>query len=45
VEGDGDFVNFRAVYDELTDEVERAKYQFIPDHPKSWYRTLDTTPS
>jgi hypothetical protein len=44
MEADGDFVNFRAVYDELTDEVERARYQFIPDHLKNWYRALDTTP-
>jgi hypothetical protein len=41
---DGDFSNFRAVYDELTDEVNRAKYQFIPDHLTNWFRTLDTTP-
>jgi hypothetical protein len=44
VEVDGDFANFRAVYDQLTDEVERARYQFIPDHLAGWYRTLDTTP-
>jgi hypothetical protein len=44
VEVDGDFANFRAAYDELTDEVERARYQFIPDHLASWFRTLDTTP-
>jgi len=41
---DGDFANFRAVYDELTDEVNRAKYQFLPDHIANWFRTLDTTP-
>jgi hypothetical protein len=44
VEVDGDFANFREVYDELTDEVERARYQFIPDHLANWYRVLDTTP-
>jgi hypothetical protein len=26
---DGDFVNIRAVYDDLTHEVERAHYQFL----------------
>lgn len=44
MEVDGDFANFRAVYDDLTDEVARASYQFIPDHLRNWYRTLDTTP-
>jgi hypothetical protein len=41
---DGDFVNFRAVYDELTVVVGRARYQFLPDHLRNWFRTLDTTP-
>jgi hypothetical protein len=41
---DGDFANFRAVYDELTDEVNRARYQFLPDHIGNWFKTLDTTP-
>jgi hypothetical protein len=41
---DGDFANFRAVYDELTDEVNRARYQFLPDHIANWFKTLDTTP-
>ena len=44
MEVDGDFANFRAVYDQLTDEVGRARYQFILDHLANWYRTLDTTP-
>jgi hypothetical protein len=43
VEVDDDFANFRAVYDELTDEVSRAAYQFIPDHLANWYRALDTS--
>jgi hypothetical protein len=41
---DGDLANFRAVYDELTDGINRAKYQFLPDHIANWFRTLDTTP-
>lgn len=44
MEVDGDFANFRAVYDELTDEVDRARYTFLPDHIENWFRTLDTTP-
>jgi hypothetical protein len=44
MEVDGDFANFRAVYDEMTDEVDRARYQFLPDHLANWFRTLDTTP-
>jgi len=39
-----DFTNFRAVYDELTDEVNRARYQFLPDHLNSWFEHLDDTP-
>jgi hypothetical protein len=42
---DGDFANFRAVYDDLTNEVERAHYQFLPDHLANWFRTIDTTPA
>ena len=41
---DRDFSNFRAVYDELTDEVGRARYQFLSDHLANWFQTLDTTP-
>jgi len=44
VDVDSDFANFRAVYHELTDEVGRASYQFLPDHLANWHRTLDTTP-
>jgi hypothetical protein len=40
-----DFTNFRAVYDELTEEVDRASYQFMPDHLRNWFRHLDETPS
>ncbi len=39
-----DFTNFRVVYDELTDEVTRSRYQFLPDHLRNWYEALDTTP-
>jgi hypothetical protein len=39
-----DFSNFRAVYDELTDEVNRARYQFLADHLRSWFQHLDETP-
>jgi hypothetical protein len=38
-----DFTNFRAVYDELTDEVMRSHKQFMPDNLANWFRTLDTT--
>lgn len=41
---DGNFANFRAVYDDLTDEVARATHQFLPDHLRNWFQTLDTTP-
>jgi hypothetical protein len=39
-----DFSNFRAVYDELTDEVNRARYQFLPDHLRNWFEHMDDTP-
>ncbi|MEO6839202.1 MAG: hypothetical protein ABI192_00400 [Bradyrhizobium sp.] len=39
-----DFSNFRAVYDELTDEVNRARYQFLPDHLRNWFEHIDDTP-
>jgi hypothetical protein len=39
-----DFTNFRAVYDDLTDEVTRARHQFLPDHLRSWFDHLDSTP-
>lgn len=39
-----DFTNFRALYGELTDEVDRAKYQFLPDHLSNWFGHLDETP-
>lgn len=41
---DGDFVSFRAIYDELTDEIDRARYPFLPDHLRNWFQTIDTTP-
>jgi hypothetical protein len=40
---DGDFANFRSVYDELTDEVDRARHQFLRDHLTNWFRPLDET--
>lgn len=40
---DGDFANFRAVYDELTDEVERSSHIFVSDHLRNWLQALDTT--
>jgi hypothetical protein len=40
---DGDFANFRAVYDDLTQEVMRSHVQFLADHLANWFRTLDTT--
>jgi hypothetical protein len=39
-----DFTNFRAVYDELTDEVARAAYAFMPGHLRNWFDHLDGTP-
>ena len=39
---DGDFANFRAVYDELTDEVQQASHQFLPDHVANWFAELKT---
>jgi len=39
-----DFTNFRAVYDDLTDEVAGASYQFLPDHLRNWFDRLDGTP-
>jgi hypothetical protein len=39
----GDFANFRAIYDDLTQEVMRSHGQFLADHLANWFRTLDTT--
>lgn len=39
-----DFTNFRAVYDELTDEVSRSTNAFLPDHLRNWFEQLDNTP-
>jgi hypothetical protein len=38
------FANFRAVYDELSDEVTRARHAFLPDHLRNWLATIDETP-
>jgi hypothetical protein len=43
VEVSGDFANFRAVYDDLTQEVMRSNVQFLADHLANWFRTLDMT--
>ncbi|MEA2860176.1 MAG: hypothetical protein QOC72_2215 [Methylobacteriaceae bacterium] len=40
-----DFSNFRAIYDELTDEVSSARYQFIPDHLQRWFEHIEDAPS
>ena len=37
------FTNFRAVYDELTDEVTRSRPQFLPDHLDNWFALVDET--
>lgn len=37
------FVNFRVVYDDLTDEVERSRYTFLTDHLRNWFEALDET--
>lgn len=39
-----DFSNFRAVYDELTDEVIRSKHQFMQEHIANWFTVIDDTP-
>jgi hypothetical protein len=39
------FTNFRAVYDDLTDDVMPARHQFLPDHLRNWSRQIDETPS
>jgi hypothetical protein len=38
-----DFANFRAGYDDLTSEVERARHQFVAEHMANWFRILDGT--
>jgi hypothetical protein len=38
------FTNFRAVYDDLTGEVERSSEQFLPDHLENWFALIDETP-
>jgi hypothetical protein len=39
------FTNFRAIYDEMTDEVERSSPQFAADHLENWFALLDETPA
>jgi hypothetical protein len=41
----GNFANFRAVYEDLTYEVTRARHQFLPDHLRNWFEVIDETPS
>jgi hypothetical protein len=38
-----DFSNFRAVYNELSDAVTSAKYQFFQDHLENFFRNIDDT--
>jgi hypothetical protein len=38
------FTNFRAIHDELTDEMTRASHKFLPDHLRNWFDQLDNTP-
>jgi hypothetical protein len=38
------FVTFREVYDQLTDEVGRSSNTFIPEHLRAWFERLDQTP-
>jgi hypothetical protein len=40
----GNFANFRAVYDDLTDEVLRSSRIFLPDHLRNWFSRIDETP-
>jgi hypothetical protein len=40
----GNFTNFRAVYDELTDEVGRSTNSFLRDHLRNWFGCIDSTP-
>lgn len=39
-----DFTNFRATFDELTDDVMRARHQFFAEHLENWFSLLDGTP-
>jgi hypothetical protein len=41
---DGNFVNFRAVYDLLTDEVMNCRAAFLAQHLSNWFERLDNTP-
>ncbi len=41
---DRNFVNFRAIYDELTDEVSRSAHAFLQEHLSNWLSSLDETP-
>lgn len=39
-----DFTNFRAVFDELTDDVQRSRHQFFIEHLRNWLDVIDETP-
>jgi hypothetical protein len=41
---DGNFVKFRAVYDDLTDEVGRSTHAFLQERLRNWFSSLDETP-
>ena len=36
--------NFRGAYDDLTQEVERSRPQFLPDHLENLFALIDETP-
>jgi hypothetical protein len=38
------FVNFRAVFHDLTDEVLRSSGSFLKDHLSNWFEQVDETP-
>src|SRR5258707_15863378 len=39
-----EILNFRAIYDELTDEVSRSAHAFLQEHLSNWLSSLDETP-
>lgn len=38
-----DFADFRIIFDEVTDEVNRARSQFLADHLENWFATIQQT--
>jgi hypothetical protein len=41
----GSLTSFRAVYDELTEEVIRSRAQFLADHLDNWFEFINETPA